>query len=735
MAKKITRPSSYELAVKFLGLSTDEKPPQIALYLMGERGKAIKKVSTLRKENLTIPKEVQKPGLTLAIGPDVEKPEDIPTTSLQQYRSETIISEWRRTEILEIPEIRWRPLLPIRTCVSGTAEKCWFELGPIPPIIRNPFPDLGEINRLSPLRKQLFSPYFQVKCKPLCYGKVEVYRRVCCCDPWLIIPEIPELIPELIPIPWPDPDPRPGPFPDPFPGPFPGPIPGPDPAPINPRGLSRNIVRRIKTEEANLEPANWQPISDRVANDLKVLYRLQDQQAQYEYLLDRPYLVPVLCRHRTCTTVKIGETNLGPDGSFNYCFPLFLTLRNCTVTYTYKIKQWIGGQWIYVYDGVAAQAWFSANEMAELKTFDPRAEICSTPEPPVEGQGKPFVMLQAIGTTDSYKLHSPIQQSANGINQVLGSNGGLIDQAYANDCPLGGNLDLLLYVDPDMKGTGARYYRFSLVAANGQGNPQPGAEKQILNQGVTWRKFIAGTFPPQIEGEALGPKTVGGTEGLFEIPYVDANHRWLGNQFHYRLDTTDFTNGRYLLILELFNAAGDQIKPVGAGGSGTAADFHFIWWDTATTTQNVPYSTLIHALRFDNVKCYGDIIDLRKNGIANTQDCQFMSGPANTQFSVGFRAYHQNDYMLRYELDYFRGLNGSDVVLETGVNNRPATKGLGQPAQSASANFGTMLGNNTVGTKCTFSLDLKVYAKHTNGRSRLSGYDSFDEASFALEIV
>jgi len=46
--------------------------------------------------------------------------------------------------------------------------------------------------------------------------------------------------------------------------------------------------------------------------------------------------------------------------------------------------------------------------------------------------------------------------------------------------------------------------------------------------------------------------------------------------------------------------------------------------------------------------------------------------------------------------------------------------------------FGEMLKKSS---KCTFSLDLKVKAKHTNGFSFIGSYDSYDEASFALEVV
>ena len=43
-----------------------------------------------------------------------------------------------------------------------------------------------------------------------------------------------------------------------------------------------------------------------------------------------------------------------------------------------------------------------------------------------------------------------------------------------------------------------------------------------------------------------------------------------------------------------------------------------------------------------------------------------------------------------------------------------------------------MLGSET---KCAFSTNLCVYARHTNGIGRLSEYDAGDVAAFALEIT
>jgi hypothetical protein len=347
-------------------------------------------------------------------------------------------------------------------------------------------------------------------------------------------------------------------------------------------------------------------------------------------------------------------------------------------------------------------------------------------------------MLQTIGTTDSHELHSPLQSSVNGVTGA--DNSGLLDQSYSPDCPMGHKLKLLLWIDPGLEALGVSYYRFSLAQTDGSGNVIAGT-RQALIKSVSWRRWANGVWPPQPENIALGPVdplTVNNESGLIRIPYYSSTNRWLGNQYHYELDTTDFVNNRYTLILEVFDAAGNRLRPAGATGAGADTNFHFIHWDTASTTSAVDYAQLLHLLLFNNTKCFADIEDLRQDGVFSIEECQFKTGTASSQFSVGYRGYHVNGYMLRYALSYQRGLNGTGLngtgTLAQGTTNQPATMGAGPPAVSPGQSFDHMLGFGAH-SKCTFSLELVARAKHTNGDDRLSGYDAWDDASFALEIA
>ncbi|HXG06468.1 MAG TPA: hypothetical protein VNI77_03985 [Nitrososphaera sp.] len=40
----------------------------------------------------------------------------------------------------------------------------------------------------------------------------------------------------------------------------------------------------------------------------------------------------------------------------------------------------------------------------------------------------------------------------------------------------------------------------------------------------------------------------------------------------------------------------------------------------------VNFAALTHMFHVDNIKCYGDIVDFRKNGVPSTAECQFITG-------------------------------------------------------------------------------------------------------------
>ena len=319
--------------------------------------------------------------------------------------------------------------------------------------------------------------------------------------------------------------------------------------------------------------------------DLQTMQSLSPADAA-TYFQAHPSLWPIWC---SCTSGKLGETSVNPDGTFSFCYDQYLLpILNCFHSYFYKVKQLQGGVFVYIYDGSAANQYFNADEVANLSTFLGNSCGSVTPPPP----GTDFVTLQQIGSTLAYQLHSNyggtgpapafIDKTQTGPYSVAAppALGGLVNFGGFNDAPWCKTLGFILYFDPGMEALGAKYYRMSFAPADTNGNPV-GSMQTILNP-IAWSKFVVtvvgGATQVDIEPQTLGPNTVGSTTGLFQIPY-NADADWLNGQAHQYFDTTTLNpaasgipgpgNGRFLLALEIFDSSGNRLVPTGvAAGTG-----------------------------------------------------------------------------------------------------------------------------------------------------------------------
>lgn len=172
---------------------------------------------------------------------------------------------------------------------------------------------------------------------------------------------------------------------------------------------------------------------------------------------------------------------------------------------------------------------------------------------------------------------------------------------------------------------------------------------------------------------------------------------------------------------------------------GTTKPFNYLRWIDETNTTPVNFAVLTHMFHVNNKHCYGDIYDLRKNHVPSIEECQYMVGCENDAFSVGFFAFHEDNFMQSYHLWYHRRLNGPDITLETGTTNAPAsippvpaTLDSSNAKDSNSKTFAQMLESHD---KCAFSIELRVYPKHTNGFGMIWNYGAADTAAVSLEKV
>lgn len=690
----------------------------MALIVQGRDGKRLATAKVEADGGFTLPSRARDVGARVLIGPAGGDPDE----AGERFVSYRLGDFERLVEagVIGLPEDRWRPIL-FWHCVSGSVRRCY----PFPHWLddviasREATIRAGALRDLSPLTPS--SIIFPWRCSTVCQGVVEVYRRTCCCEPPIVWPMDPELEwPEkLPPIPIPDP---PWPIdwpPDPGPVPFPRPGPGPDPAPFD-------TLEQVATF-GTLDVRKLNAERDAVA-----LRTLQGP-VLAEYIRVRPYL---WC---TCGgATKVAQGLVADDGSFSICWPgwPYATLSHCRTEYAYKVSQSIDGMNVTIYDGVAAGQWFDDGETPVLTSYSPWAVTCSG-DPDIPGVGDAIVLLHEIGSTESHRLGTPAQDGPESVLPAA-TNSGLLDPATTDgpsvNRPLGGRLGLRYFFSSGVKGIGGRFFRVQVAAATAAGDLDGSWATVPVPVWTAWRWTGSGWLRSQ---HALGPNA----DGLYVIPYEDVDllgplEEWDPDQYHAVLDTTEYANQRHLVKVEVFDASGNQIKPNGATGPGTARNFRFGRWRVpAGPPDDVPFSALTHLLRWDNRSAVARLEAIRLGGSASSATCQFLEGDSGDGVSFDLRAYHPNAgtplFLQGFTLRVRKGLNGPETVL---VNNQFAERG--EPADlawtSPHATLGTLLGSST---KCAFNAELTVRVKTTNGSGRLSGLDAEANAAFAAEIT
>ena len=633
----------------------------------------------------------------------------------------------------------WRCWIGLWTCVSGNVEVCR-SLIPTPIDIvadlefglRDSLRDLV----LNTQDSRLFLPF---RCDAVCHGRVEVFLRTCCChpiiiDPPVIIRDLCEIIDCPIP-PW------------------------PIPPKVPPLRLREEILgeteralllakqRRDGTEERIVE----------AARHLTALIEAETVTEQRRYIEAFPALLHRFC---TCSTRKVGETFLQPGGDFNHCFvrwPLFAP--NCSYTVAYRVSQIQDGQWVTIYDGLAKNAFFGLNESAELRaSLD--AEACDTPTWPNPDGIQPFVALEQVGNTwADVLIHSTDQNGETSFAGPLQATDGLAVEAPpgANpktqlfEQPWATTLRLRFQFHPGLEDLGARYFRIRVVQVNGAGIA---VSSRTHKADLSWRKYYedGGQLKVRWVPLQVDPATVGGEEGLYQIPFFDEVLPWLGGQWHAHIDTLEknpdntpkMPNGRYLFVIDVFDAAGNRMEPANAGG-GHNFEYRRLDGpldDALANTSVVAHEALANLFLVDNTPAQGAIQALKVNGATpSSVNCQFLEGDVADELAIQYQARQTSGYQWRHWIRLKQGLSGpthyvtdAAFVANSGahpaaLSNTEVPGGIG--SLSAPMAFGALLGNEP---RCAFAAELIVQTKHTNGMGRLSTYDIHDPAAFALLI-
>lgn len=732
--------------IQLVGREANDPAPDLMLFATDAQLRPFFASRADDEGRFDLPEEVLAKAALIAIDTADDKGAHLSRTRSVLYRPDQLRAILKAGDVIELARSRWTAFLPLfRRCVTGRVRRCswwpwWqqlvalpripdrvrFSTTPVEPVATRAALATSAVPTRSATAARLTSSLratalassslsLGFRCAAVCEGIVEVYQRLCCWEPIVIFdPRIPEIIDIL--------DDLPQPIPDPFPNP-----PGPPPfesIPVFAGGTIRTAALNARHDAATL--------------------RSLAPAEQAAFIEARPYLRHLL----SCgTATKVGQGFLQPGGTFQVCwsqFP-FLTRANCHFEVAYVVKQLINGVTVTIYDGRAAGQWFALEEEPTLTSYHPQAVGCREGEDPrVEGAA---IYLDAIGGADAYRLKTPAAAAWDRV-AAPDYNDGLCDPvaapADAEGALLnrnwGGTLNLRWWFTEPCRAAGAMFYRASIVPADATGAPQAGGTRHFLAPpGGAWQKLVFSGGGFDLVSVPLGVPPVGGEGDLYRIPYdadLPATEEWRDGQFHAVLPTNAYAEGRWLLTLEVFDAAGNRLRPAGGSGPGNDAPFVFKRWEAPGTPDvftDVPFAGLTHMFWWDNRAGTGDILGLRVNGAATTGECQFLSGLGMAQLAVDFIAHHPvAAFQLSHGLTWYRGINGTSGAIPvlapfTNEGTPPATA-----ATSVPVSFASMLGPHT---KCSFALHLTMGLKTFDGNASVFPNTVREVAAFALEAT
>ena len=735
--------------LNLVGLKHGEERPNIVVTLVGRDAKPLHVAQVEANGGFDLPEDALKQAERVLIGPSTKNTEAVDPETIVRYRAREF-EQLLHDGVLNLPRGIWEKWWFFLHCVTGTVKLCrrapwWFDdlvrLSTAPRLesklaLATPSVELKaeSINQIGPANSLAELINFPFRCQVICNGTVEVYRRTCCCEPWIFAdPRLPGLLRDLEDII------RGLEQVQPFPRPIPNP---PDPAPF----LEQQFFKEGALDEKALN----------AHTDLVALRSLPAAHVA-EYVNARAYL---LCRRYSCATpVRVAQGSINPDGRFSLCWFDWPRVhsRFCHDEYAYIVSQRFGPFTFTIYNGVAANIWFSESADASLVSYSPLAYACRNNGEPGTGA---YVFLDVIGDTESWNLKTP---AATGWDRVAAPayNDGLVFPAATPAAAIGANLNrnwggtlkLNYKFSEDMRTApvGAVYYRIGIREADSNGAPV-GAPNYLFD-GLSWEKSVPdGMGGVNIVPVVLGPFPAGGQDNLFKIPY-DADGDWNANQYHGFLDTTDARwsdpTKRHLVTLEVFDAAGTRLRPngtpaSGASGAETAAPFTFRrrFQDLGPTAE-VPYAALTHMFWWDNQALVAQINYLNKDGLVYSEECLFLLGTASSTFGIGYRAYHPDVlFQLAHSISWQRGVPPVPLHVpddSTGSLLVSASDNVGQPpalpGNSPTNTFAQMLRTDLVPDrkKCAFTVFLGISSKTTDGEY-LGNYGITRTAAFAIEI-
>ncbi|MEW8660786.1 MAG: hypothetical protein AB2603_20940, partial [Candidatus Thiodiazotropha endolucinida] len=186
------------------GLNKGEEKPQIEITLIDREGKVFEAVQIAEDGVFGLPSNTIEKAHRIRIGPTMEAASgEAPASIFLNYRVADFKAVLERG-VLDIGSSVWREWLFRYRCVSGSVHRCrpspwWYRQ--LAGAVRRPLSQSHKRFELSRLARASIQPptvasfsstlelgeiiAWPIRCTPICLGTIEVYRRICCCEPWV----------------------------------------------------------------------------------------------------------------------------------------------------------------------------------------------------------------------------------------------------------------------------------------------------------------------------------------------------------------------------------------------------------------------------------------------------------------------------------------------------------------------------------------------------------------------
>ncbi len=382
-----------------------------------------------------------------------------------------------------------------------------------------------------------------------------------------------------------------------------------------------------------------------------------------------------------------------------------------------------------------------------------------------------IVWIKSIGhgTSVSRIQQTPLLQPSNNTPAVNYQRIGMADRTEAGDFknPFGTSIYFLLQFSSGLPNNNVYYYRWKYCRTHNadmqviNANPADADFNELANpvsKSYTFEYIDPITNIKHFDSKSvpLGPKAVGGSTNLYQIPPVspamapfnvpESSPFWDQNTYSIGLDTNGLDgDGLYEFRLELFNKSGVKMNalPKSIYQVPHAATFtpSVVAPDVMQTNPAGAVSQGFDMrVRINNQRCEAAVYKIKLNGTDASADCcgfvKYVNNNADIQ--IGFKAMHPHNHA-EFSFSVQKG-TCSDAAMSAATNAGGEVSGHANGyLRDANGIYrktfkpNTLLGVCQAGGKAAFAEFVHVDALHIDGNNVINGYDASASAAFALE--